>query len=149
MNITIKIKDINKLGCIAVAAIMTRLSWPDSGSASSIQKELDKRYLNVQPGPHPEMAVALVWVDDVLAGWVGSRPWPEKFKGRPVTAQTVECFVDPEYRRRGIAKLGLQALITAGAIKRDQLVSVYSPDVIKLAEQCGCKIVIYCESGGE
>lgn len=149
MNITIKIKDINKLGYIDVAAIMSRLSWPDSGSDSSIQKELNKRYLHIRPGPpHPEMAMALIWVDDTLAGWVGSRPWPEKFKGRPVTAQTVECFVDPEYRRRGIAKLGLQALITAGFVKRDQIVSVYSPDVIKLAEQCGCKIVIYCETDG-
>lgn len=146
MDITIKIKDINRLGLVDVTAIMTRLSWPDSGSDSSIQKELSKRYLNIQPGPHPEMTVALIWVDETLAGWVGTRPWPEKFKGRPVTAQTVECFVDPEYRRRGIAKLGLQALITAGAVKRDQIVSVYSPDVIKLAEQCGCKIVIYCES---
>lgn len=149
MDITIKIKDINRLGLVDVTAIMTRLSWPDSGSDSSIQKELSKRYLHVNhEQPYPEMALALVWVDDVLAGWVGSRPWPEKFKGRPVTAQTVECFVDPEYRRRGIAKLGLQALITAGAVKRDQIVSVYSPDVVKLAEQCGCKIVIYCESDG-
>lgn len=147
MDITIKIKDINRLGLVDVTAIMTRLSWPDSGSDSSIQKELSKRYLHVNhEQPHPEMALALIWIDDTLAGWVGSRPWPEKFKGRPVTAQTVECFVDPEYRRRGIAKLGLQALITAGFVKRDQIVSVYSPDVIKLAEQCGCKIVIYCES---
>lgn len=147
MQLVIKIKDINHLGLVDVTAIMTRLSWPDSGSDSSIQKELSKRYLHVNhEQQHPEMALALIWIDDTLAGWVGSRPWPEKFKGRPVTAQTVECFVDPEYRRRGIAKLGLQALITAGFVKRDQIVSVYSPDVIKLAEQCGCKIVIYCES---
>lgn len=146
MDITIKIKDINRLGLVDVTAILTRLSWPDSGSDSSIQKELTKRYLHVNhEQPHAEMAMALVWLDETLVGWVGSRPWPEKFKGRPVTAQTVECFVDPEYRRRGIAKLGLQALITAGAVKRDQIVSVYSPDVIKLAEQCGCKIVIYCK----
>lgn len=148
MNINIQIKDVNRLESSDVAAIMARLSWPASDSASSIQKELDKRYLNIQPGPHPDMAIALVRVNNTLAGWVGSRPWPEKFKGRPVIAQSIECFVDPEYRRRGIAKLGLQALITAGAIKRDQIVAVYSPDVIKLAEQCGCKIVIYCETDG-
>lgn len=149
MDITIKIKDINQLGLVDVAAIMTRLSWSDSGSASSIQEELDKRYLNIQPGSHPDMAIALIWVDNALNGWVGTRPWPEKFKGRPITAQTVECFVDPKYRRRGIAKLGLQALITAGAVERDQIVSVYSPDVIKLAEYCGCKTVIYCETDGK
>lgn len=141
----IYIKDINKLSPVDVVAIKTRLSWPNSGSSSSIQVELDKRYFNATPEAHPEMAIALIWADDVLVGWVGTRPWPEKFKGDPVTAQTIECFVDPEYRRRGIARLGLQALITAGAIKRDQLVSVYSPDVIKLAQQCGCATVIYCQ----
>ena len=145
MDISIKIKDINRLSPIDVAAIMTRLSWPDSGSDSSIQKELDKRYLHIQPGPHPEMALALVWLDETLVGWVGSRPWPELFKGRPATVQTIECFVDPEHRRRGIAKLGLQALITAGHVKREQLVGVYAADVIKLARQCGCQIVTYCD----
>lgn len=148
MDFVIKIKDINKLGLVDVTAIYSRLSWPDSGSDSSIQKELDKRYLNPTPGPHPEMALALVWLDDTLVGWVGSRPWPEKFKGRPITAQTLECFVDPEYRRRGIAKLGLLALISAGAINKDEIVSVYSPEVVHLAQQCGCKVVIYCETEG-
>lgn len=145
MDISIKIKDINQLGLIDVTAILTRLSWDDSGSDSSIQKELDKRYVSVQPGPHPEMTLALIWFDETLVGWVGSRPWPEKFKGRPVTAQTVECFVDPAYRRRGVARLGLQALIAVGAVVRNKIVSVYSSDVIKLAQQCGCKIVIYCD----
>lgn len=149
MEISIKIKDINELSVIDAAAIYTRLSWPDSGSASSLQKEIDKRYKNPQPGPHPNMAMALVWLDDTLVGWVGTRPWPEKFKGRPATAQTVECFVDPEYRRRGIAKLGLQALIAARALDRGKLVSVYAPEVVDLARQCGCKVVIYCETNGE
>lgn len=148
MDISIKIKDINRLGLVDVTAIMTRLSWPDSGSDSSIQKELDKRYLNVRPGPHPEMAIALIWVDETLAGWVGSRPWPEKFKGRPVTAQTVECFVDPEYRRRGIAKLGLLALIADNKIDKTKIVSVYASNVVRLAQQCGCTFVIYCETDG-
>lgn len=146
MRFVINVKDINKLSTIEVVAIYTRLSWDDSGSDSSIQKELDKRYKNVEPGPHPEMAMAIIWVDDVLAGWVGSRPWPEKFKGRPVTAQTIECFVDPEFRRRGIAKLGLQTLIAAGKINRNDFVSVYASEVVKLAESCGCKIVLLCES---
>jgi GNAT superfamily N-acetyltransferase len=148
MEFVIKIKDINKLGCIDVAAIMSRLSWPDSGSDSSIQKELTKRYLHVEPGLHPEMALALIWCDDVLAGWVGTRPWTEKFKGRPVVAQTVECFVDPEYRRRGIAKMGLLALLAANKIDKTKIVSVYAPNVVKLAQQCGCTFVIYCETDG-
>jgi hypothetical protein len=145
VNICIRIKDINELGPVDVAAIMTRLSWPDSGSDSSIQKELDKRYVNIQPGPHPEMALAIIWFDDVLVGWVGTRLWPEKFKGSPIMAQTVECFVDAAWRRKGIARLGLQALIAAGRIRRDEPISVYAPNVIKLAEQCGCAIVLFCD----
>lgn len=149
MEIVIKIKDINKLGLVDVTAIMTRLSWPDSGSDSSIQKELNRRYFHVNhEQPHPEMAMALIWIDDTLAGWVGSRPWPEKFKGREVTAQTIECFVDPKYRRRGIAKLGLLALISAGIVDKKEIVSVYAPEVVHLARQCGCEVVIYCETEG-
>lgn len=148
MDFVIKIKDINKLGLVDVTAIYSRLSWPESGSDSSIQKELDKRYKEPTPGPHPEMAIALIWVDDTLAGWVGSRPWEEKFKGLPAIAQTVECFVDPAYRRKGIAKLGLLSLISGGFVDKEKLVSVYAREVITLARQCGCKIVIYCETEG-
>lgn len=146
MEFVIKIKDINSLSCIDVAAIMSRLSWPDSGSDSSIQKELDKRYINIQPGPHPEMAIALVWLDETLVGWVGTRLWPEKFKSRPVMAQTIECFTDPEFRRRGIARLGLQALITAQKIKLKEVVSVYEANVVRIARACGCQIVVLCEA---
>jgi GNAT superfamily N-acetyltransferase len=124
----------------------TRLSWKDSDSTSGIQKELQKRYIDIEPGPHPNMEIATIWLDGVFVGWVGTRAWPEKFKGRPVTAQTVECFVAPEFRRRGLAKIGLQALITAGKINRDDFVAVYAPEVVRMAEQCGCKTVLFCEA---
>lgn len=146
MRFVISVKDINKLSPVEVVGIYTRLSWPDSGSDSSIQKELHKRYMDVQPIAQPEMAMAIIWVGETLAGWVGTRPWPEKFKGDPITAQTVECFVDENYRRKGLAKMGLQALIAAGKINRDDYVSVYAPEVVKIAESCGCKTVLLCES---
>lgn len=143
---SIRIKSINKLSPIDVATICTRLSWPDSGSDSSIQKELDKRYLNPKPGPHPDMSIAMIWLNDILVGWVGTRLWPEKFKGDPVTAQTVECFVDPAYRRKGLARIGLQALISADYLNRKQPVSVYAPEVVELARSCGCRVVLFCEA---
>lgn len=141
----IKIRDINKLTLIDATAIYSRLSWPDSGSDSSIRKELEKRYLTPEPGPHPEMAIALIWHNSLLVAWVGTRLWPERFKGEPITAQTVECFTDPELRKRGYALLGLQALITAGFLDREKPVSVYHKNVVQLAKRCGCKIVLLCE----
>ena len=68
MQFVINIKDINALSDIEITAIYTRLSWPDSGSDSSIQKELDKRYLKKIGEPHPSMALALLWQDGVLVG---------------------------------------------------------------------------------
>lgn len=146
MNFEIRIKDINHLAVTDVTAIMSRLSWPDSGSDSSIQAELTKRYIKPEPGPHPTMWLAMVWQNGMFVAWVGTRPWPEKFKGNPVTAQTVECFTDPEVRRHGLARLGLQALISAGLIDRDKIVSVYDVKVVKMAQSCGCKTVILCHS---
>ncbi len=142
----VQIKSINKLALTDVTAIYSRLSHNDSGSNSSIQKELDRRYIKPEDGPHPDMSLAMVWYNDELLGWVGTRPWPEKFKGNRVVAQTIECFVDPDWRRRGIARLGLQALISAGYINKKEPVSVYAAEVVELARQCGCRIVLLCET---
>jgi hypothetical protein len=145
MNFEIRIKDINRLTLTDVTAIMSRMSWPDSGSDSSMQKELEKRYTRPTAGPYSTMWLALVWQNGMFVSWVGTRLWPEKFKGEPVMAQTIECFTDPECRRHGLARLGLLALISAGLLDRKKIVSVYAPEIVKMAEQCGCKTVIYCE----
>ena len=147
-DITIKIKDINVLNTAEVAFIYDRLSRSDSPSNSSIRKELDKRYINIQEKKHPEMAIALVRFNDVLVGWVGSRPWLEEFKGETIITQTVECFVDPKFRRKGVVKLGLQSLITTGKIDKTKVISVYAPEVVDLAKQCGCNAVTYWETNG-
>lgn len=145
-SFSILIKSINKLNEVDVAGIYSRLSHDDAESDSSIQKELDKRYITPTPGPHPDMSIALIWFNDELVGWVGTRLWPETFKGRRAAAQTVECFVAPEHRRKGLARLGLQALVSAGYINKAELVAVYAPEVIKLARSCGCLIVTFCEA---
>lgn len=141
----IKIRDINKLAVTDVTAIYSRLSWNDSGSSSSIQKELEKRYLKPEPGPHPSMDIALIWHNSLLVAWVGTRLWPEEYNGEQIMAQTIECFTDPEVRRRGYALLGLQALLTAGFINANKPVAVYAENVTRLAERAGCKIVLLCE----
>lgn len=141
----IYIRDINKLALIDVTAIYSRLSRDDSTSSGSIRKELDKRYMHPTGAAHPAMYLAMVWHNSLFVSWVGTRRHPEKFKGADVMAQTVECFTDPELRRRGYAQLGLQSLITAGIIDRKQPVAVYKPSVIALAKNCGCNIVLYCD----
>lgn len=147
-DIVIKIKDINMLDAGEVAFIYDKLSNHNTPSNSSIRKELDKRYINIKLQHHPEMALALIWLDSMLVGWVGSRHWLEQYKNNVTTVQTVECFVNHKFRRMGLAKIGLQSLITASVIKTTDIISVYAPEVVDLVKQCGCNTVIYCEPDG-
>jgi hypothetical protein len=145
MNFEIRIKDINLLSPTEMTTIYNKLSWENSRSDSSMRSELDKRYIRPTTAPKPPMPLAMVWQNGVFVSWVGTRSWPEKFKGEKVVAQTIECFTAPEYRRNGLARLGLQALISAGVLNRDGLVAAYAPHVVQLARQCGCKTVLLCE----
>ena len=142
MEFNITIKDINRLAVDEVSAILLRLSWPDSESNSSIQRELKKRYVDPVAGQQPSMMLALIRLNGELVGWVGTRPWPEKLNDQPIMVQTIECFVDEKRRRGGIARLGLQALISAGFINRTRPVGVYAPAVVGLAKACDCEIVV-------
>ena len=138
----INIRDINSLKLTEASAIYGRLSNP----GYNMQSEIAKRYLTPEQGPHESMQLAMIWHNDVLVAWVGTRRFVEKYKGRLANVQTIECFTDPEYRRRGFCALGLQALIAAKLLDRKRPVSVYQADVVKIAERCGCRCVLLCES---
>jgi GNAT superfamily N-acetyltransferase len=138
----IYIRSINKLALTDVTAIYSRLGWEDG----NIRKELRTRYIEPVVGPHSEMFLALVWYNGTLVSWVGTRQYPEKFKGVLAPRQTIECFTDPALRGRGFAQVGLSALIAAGLINRREVVAVYSREAIKLAERCGCRIVVFCDA---
>lgn len=141
MNYRIQIKDINALEYAEVKHMHGYLSRP----GRNMRFELEKRYICPEPGPHPNMSLALIWHNSFFVAWVGTRPFKEKFKGNTIDVQTIECFTDPELRRHGLAQLGVQALITAGVLKRDNPISVYNPAVVKIAERCGCTTVLLCE----
>ena len=145
MNFEIRIKDINLLSPTEMTAIYNGLCSRESNTPHSMRPELERRYIKPTAGPHAPMPLAMVWRNGMFVSWVGTRSWPEKFKGEKVVAQTIECFTAHEYRRNGLARLGLQALISAGVLNRDGLVAVYAPEVAPLARQCGCKTVILCE----
>ena len=137
-NFEITIKDINALGATEVSAIYTRLSSP----GRNMRSELEKRYIAPQPGNHETIMIATVLFNSLFVSWVGTRAVVADVAGNSVAAQSVECFTDNELRQRGFALLGLQALISAGFIDRDKPVVVYREAATRLADRCGCKIVI-------
>jgi hypothetical protein len=138
----IYIRDINDLRPIEVTAMYSRLSNP----GYNMQEELATRYLTPTIGPQEAMNIAMIWHNDTFAAWVGTRRFVERYKGKLVNVQTIECFTDPEYRNRGFCAIGVQALIAAQLLDRNRPVSVYRANVVKIAERCGCRCVILCES---
>jgi|688.fasta_scaffold179916_3 hypothetical protein len=146
MNFNIVVKDINKLKTDEVSAIWLRLSHEEPSRLNdNMRCELHRRYHVPEPEPQKSIQLALVWFNYLLSAWVATRPWKEKFKGEEIDVQTVECFTDPELRNRGLAMLGLQALISAGVVDRNKPIAVYSKPAERLAARCGCTFVILCD----
>lgn len=141
MDFYVRVKNINALAIVDVTAMYSRLSNP----GRNMRKELEMRYLSPQPGPHESIELALVWFGETFVAWVGTRAVTARLSGRTVDAQSIECFTDHDHRKRGFAAMGLQALISAGLIDRSKPVAVYRRSAFKVAERCGCKIIILCD----
>jgi hypothetical protein len=61
--------------------------------------------------------------------WVASHEWRDQ--------QTLEAFVAPEWRRRGLVKLGAHMLLAAGHLVKTEPISVFSADCVPLAKSLG------------
>lgn len=61
--------------------------------------------------------------------WIATHVW----RG----IQTLEGFVAPELRRKGIARIGVLSLKTCGYLDITKPVAVFSPACVELAHQCG------------
>jgi hypothetical protein len=62
-------------------------------------------------------------------GWVATHVW----RG----VQTVEGFVHPLLRRRGLARISVLSLLSCGHLELRKPVAVFSPACVELAYQCG------------
>jgi len=61
-------------------------------------------------------------------GWVATHVW----RG----VQTVEGFVHPLLRRRGLARISVLSLLSCGHLEIRKPVAVFSPACVELAYQC-------------
>jgi hypothetical protein len=72
--------------------------------------------------------IVVVQVELPIA-WVASHEWRDQ--------QTLEAFVAPERRRRGLVKLGAHMLLAAGHLVKTEPIAVFSPDCVPLARSLG------------
>jgi len=73
--------------------------------------------------------------------WVASHEW----RGQ----QTLEAFVAPEWRRRGLVKLGAHMLVATSYLDRSQPLAVFSADCVPLARSLGFREVLHYTRNGK
>ena len=114
-------------------AIRTRLTRPGSEFQAEVAAVLDGERSSCTP-------VAVCHLDGGLIGWACSHVWRE--------TQTLEQYVDEQYRRSGIALALSAALVARGTIDRNRPVSVFSPATSVIVRKIGALIVHEYERQG-
>lgn len=71
----------------------------------------------------------VAFYDPEPIGWVATHLW----RG----LQTLEGYVDPEWRRKGLARIGALTLIANGYLDRTKAIAVFSPECVALASSLG------------
>lgn len=87
--------------------------------------------------------IATVHDQGEMVGWARTEHWRDT---RGTDWETLEAFVAPEYRCRGLARFAASGLAAAGAIKSPS-VAVFSPPMISIAESAGMIPVLYALDG--
>lgn len=71
----------------------------------------------------------VAFYDPEPIGWVATHLWR--------SLQTLEGFVDPGWRRRGLARIGAMTLVANGYLDRSKAIAVFSPECVTLAKSLG------------
>ena len=71
----------------------------------------------------------VVVYDPEPIGWVATHLW----RG----LQTLEGYVDPEWRRKGLARIAALTLLATGYLDRTKAIAVFSSECVTLAKSLG------------
>jgi hypothetical protein len=101
-------------------------------TGSDFQKKL-RRY-RAGDTPHEDDGyLAVVKLDGEIVGWARSERWEEN----PACSwDTLEAFVSPQLRNRGLATLAVSAL-TAGPLYGSGNIAVFHPHMLLVARRAG------------
>jgi GNAT superfamily N-acetyltransferase len=77
----------------------------------------------------PAGTIAMCLDQGEIIGWARTEIWQDM--------PTLESFVSPAYRRRGVAKACAAALIAEGVFRDHEFIAVFRPTMVSLAERLG------------
>jgi hypothetical protein len=116
---------------------------------SDYQWKLHRYLRGKQPSPD-DGSIAVVEVGRELVGWARTEVWvPNR------AWDTLEAFVPPEWRRRGVAALAASLLVASGALPaldsngKQTTVAVFRPSMLLLARRVGLHPILFAREGDQ
>lgn len=88
--------------------------------------------------------IAVVHDGDKLVGWARTERW--LFSGEAMY-DTLEAFVDSNYRMRGVASFAVCGLVSSALHDSGGIVAVFHPHMLLVARRCGLRPVLFHKGG--
>lgn len=116
----------------AMTSLFRRLTKP----GSDFNRKLH-RWMTMTPALPEDGVIAVVREDDEIIGWARTESWQPD-----VSWDTLEAFVEPPHRGRGVAAFAAAGLVAAlgGDGRR---VAVFAPPMLLLAHRVGLRPVLF------
>lgn len=94
----------------------------------------------------PDGVIALVYDQGEIVGWSRTERWEDKSSG--LVWDTLESFVRPEWRGRGVAAFAANGL-RAGGVIPTAFVAVFRPAMLLVASRAGLTPVLFEQVDGQ
>ena len=119
-----------------IACTVLPMSDLDASMRRLIRDELTKPGSDFHHGVETKTAglIAIVMDDEVVVGWARTEQW---YDGNGILFDTLEAFVRPERRMRGIAAFAASGLYSAVFHASGCAVAVFSPYMMLVARRAG------------
>lgn len=96
------------------------------------------RWMTLTPAVPEDGSIALVREDDEIIGWARTESWQPDGSW-----ETLEAFVDPTHRNRGVSAFAAAGLVAARALGDGHPVAVFAPPMLLLARRVGLRPVLF------
>ena len=129
-----------------IACTVLPMSDLDASMRRLIRDELTKPDSDFHHGVETKTAglIAIVMDDEVVVGWARTEQW---YDGNGIPFDTLEAFVRPERRMRGIAGFAASGLYSAVFHASGCAVAVFSPYMMLVARRAGLFPTLFEQDG--
>lgn len=117
----------------SMTSLFRRLTKP----GSDFNRKLH-RWMTLTPAVPEDGSIAVVREDDEIIGWARTEVWQPDAHWA-----TLEAFVDPAHRGRGVAAFAAAGLVACCGLEDGQPVAVFAPAMLMLARRVDLHPVLF------